>query len=244
MPTAPRLDIVVIGGGIAGASIGHWLAPHARVVVLEREDAARLPLDRPLGGAVHGELRHAAGARADDGEPGVLRAPARRLRRAADPDAARRDDGRRHGQEAQLDAHWQVLRRSRRAAACSIGARPARWCRCCARERVLGAVYEPDATDMDVHAMHQGYLRGMRRAGGQVVCDAEVDALRRVGAASGRCRPAAATTQRRCVVNAAGAWADAVARARRRGADRAGAAAPLGVHLRAARRRRQRRAGR
>ena len=30
-------DFIVIGGGIAGASLAYWLAPHGRVVVLERE---------------------------------------------------------------------------------------------------------------------------------------------------------------------------------------------------------------
>src|SRR5512146_2267629 len=30
-------DVLVVGAGIAGASIAHFLAPHARVVVLERE---------------------------------------------------------------------------------------------------------------------------------------------------------------------------------------------------------------
>src|SRR3982751_2312099 len=33
-----RADFLVIGGGIAGASVGYWRAPHGRVVVLERED--------------------------------------------------------------------------------------------------------------------------------------------------------------------------------------------------------------
>jgi D-arginine dehydrogenase len=32
-------DFIVIGGGIAGASVAYWLAPHAQVVVLEREPA-------------------------------------------------------------------------------------------------------------------------------------------------------------------------------------------------------------
>src|SRR5665811_2058050 len=30
-------DFLIIGGGIAGASVGYWLAPHGRVIVLERE---------------------------------------------------------------------------------------------------------------------------------------------------------------------------------------------------------------
>src|SRR5947209_18752619 len=33
----PTADFVVIGAGIAGASIAHWLAPRGRVVLLERE---------------------------------------------------------------------------------------------------------------------------------------------------------------------------------------------------------------
>jgi glycine/D-amino acid oxidase-like deaminating enzyme len=48
-------------------------------------------------------------------------------------------------------------------------------------EMVIGAVYEPGAADMDVHAIHQGYLRGMRQAGGKLVCDAEVRAITRHG---------------------------------------------------------------
>ena len=30
-------DVIIIGAGIAGASAAHWLAPHARVLLLERE---------------------------------------------------------------------------------------------------------------------------------------------------------------------------------------------------------------
>ncbi len=30
-------DYLIIGGGIAGASLAYWLAPAARVIVLERE---------------------------------------------------------------------------------------------------------------------------------------------------------------------------------------------------------------
>src|ERR1700738_2612303 len=37
MSPGSNADFIVIGAGIAGASVGSWLAPHARVVVLERE---------------------------------------------------------------------------------------------------------------------------------------------------------------------------------------------------------------
>ena len=35
--TPTQADFIVIGAGMAGASVAYWLAPHGRVVVLERE---------------------------------------------------------------------------------------------------------------------------------------------------------------------------------------------------------------
>lgn len=74
-------------------------------------------------------------------------------------------------------------------------------------EQVVGAVYEPDAADMDVHAIHQGYLRGLRQAGGQLVCHAEVDQLQRHGS-TWQVRAGGVTYEAPVVLNAAGAWAD------------------------------------
>ncbi|RYY82625.1 MAG: FAD-binding oxidoreductase, partial [Comamonadaceae bacterium] len=114
------------------------------------------------------------------------------------------------GQEADLEEWWHTLRsvtpRAQRldaAGACALVP-------VLRAERIVGAVYEPDAADMDVHAIHQGYLRGLRRAGGSVVCDAEVTALHREGDlwqvhAGGQVYEAPV------VLNAAGAWADVVA---------------------------------
>ena len=34
---ARRADFLIIGGGIAAASVGHWLAPHGHTILLERE---------------------------------------------------------------------------------------------------------------------------------------------------------------------------------------------------------------
>ena len=72
------------------------------------------------------------------------------------------------------------------------------------------AVWEPDARDMDVHAIHQGFLKGLRARGGRVVTDAEVMGLSASGDWTVETR--AGTFKAPVVVNAAGAWADVVAR--------------------------------
>ena len=77
-------------------------------------------------------------------------------------------------------------------------------------ERIVGAILEPDAVDMDVHAIHQGYLRGMRRAGGSLVCNAEVAAMDR-SAGRWRVRAGGEEYVAPVVCNAAGAWVDQVA---------------------------------
>jgi D-arginine dehydrogenase len=87
-------------------------------------------------------------------------------------------------------------------------------------EALLGGAYEPDASDIDVHALHQGYLRGMRRRGGTLVCDAEAMHIEREGA-GWRVQAGGREYRSPLLVNAAGAWCDAVAR-------RAGAA-PIGL---------------
>lgn len=79
-------------------------------------------------------------------------------------------------------------------------------------ESLAGAVHEPGAMDLDVHALHQGFLRGLRQAGGQLRCNAEVvegrfeDGLWHLSLADG------SGVQARRLINAAGAWADEVAR--------------------------------
>ena len=207
---ARRADFLIIGGGIAAASVGHWLAPHGHTILLERESqpgyhstgrSAALFMES-YGTPQVRALTLASRAFFDAPPPGFADHPLLTPRGAlmvAEP-----------GQEAELAEWWEVLRsvtpRARQLDADSA----------CAlvpvlrRERIAGAVFEPDAADMDVHAIHQGYLRGLKRAGGSVVCDAEVTALRREGGlwqvqAGGQLYEAPV------VLNAAGAWADVVA---------------------------------
>ena len=49
------------------------------------------------------------------------------------------------------------------------------------REKVHGAIYDPTASDIDTDALHQGYLRGIRRNKSEVHTDTEVLSLTRDG---------------------------------------------------------------
>jgi D-arginine dehydrogenase len=80
------------------------------------------------------------------------------------------------------------------------------------RDGLLGALHEPDALDIDVNALHQGFLRGARRRGAELWIEARLQQAQPGGdgwqlqLADGRAAHA------RVLVNAAGAWADEVAR--------------------------------
>ena len=89
---------------------------------------------------------------------------------------------------------------------------------------LLGAVWESDALDLDVNALHQGFVRGARRAGAELWIEAVLQtATQDAGGwtlilADGR------QAHARVIVDAAGAWADEVAQ-------RCGVA-PLGIQPR------------
>jgi len=72
------------------------------------------------------------------------------------------------------------------------------------------ACHEPDVMDMDVNALHQGFLRGFAAAGGKLVCNAGIERIERTGQ-TWRIAAGGETLQARAVVNAAGAWADEIA---------------------------------
>lgn len=75
----------------------------------------------------------------------------------------------------------------------------------------VAAAIEEDAFDIDVHALHQGYLRLLRGHGGRLVTGARAEAIDRRGGAW-RVRTAAGEFAAPILVNAAGAWGDEVAR--------------------------------
>jgi D-arginine dehydrogenase len=78
-------------------------------------------------------------------------------------------------------------------------------------DRVAGAVLDESGCDMDVAAIHQGYLRLARHAGVQLALGAGAPTLRREGQ-SWRVHSRVGDFSAPVLVNATGAWADSVAR--------------------------------
>ena len=205
-------DFAVIGAGIAGVSVAYHLAPHARIVVLERESVA----------AYHTTGRSAALHSETYGSPEIRAITVASGRFYRNPPSGFAD----HplltprgaliaGRAEQRDELQQAAADFNRLVASVRWLDPGETRRLhplLKAETVSGgAVFEPEADDMDVAAIHGGFLRSMRAAGGVLRLDAEVAALeRRDGRWVVRLRhgePLSAGA----LINASGAWADELA---------------------------------
>jgi D-arginine dehydrogenase len=203
-------DAIVIGGGIAGASTAYFLAPHAKVVVLERESyvgfhatgrsaalflesygseqvrmltrASRSFFESPPSGFTEHRLLTPRGT-VTIGDASSAEAVSRMF-----------DTIRPHAPQARLldsqalQAKVPVLLSS---------------------HAHLG-VEEPDAADVDVNELHLGFLRGMRAAGGLLRCEVAIDSIDRVRS-DWVVRTRGGAYRAPVIVNAAGAWVDEVA---------------------------------
>ncbi|HSQ71884.1 MAG TPA: FAD-dependent oxidoreductase [Rubrivivax sp.] len=209
-------DFAIVGAGIAGSTLAARLAAHGSVLLLEREEAPGL----------HSTGRSAAMFMESYGPP-----QARALTRASRAEVAPAVLSPRgvlyvawQGQEALLAAQLAALhatgtavqRIDARAALDRVPAlRPA---------GLIGAIAEPEAMDIDVHALHQLALRRARTLGATLWTRAEVESAQAGGTGWTLAVSGGRSVRARVLVNAAGAWADTVAQ-------RAGLA-PLGLQPR------------
>ncbi len=83
-------------------------------------------------------------------------------------------------------------------------------CRALRPSHASAAIWEPDAADLDVAALHQAYLASMRRLGAVVRTSAPVTELVRVGPVW-RAQVGVDQVIAERVINAAGAWGDELA---------------------------------
>ncbi len=202
-------DIAVIGGGMAGAAVAAHLVDHARVLVLERESQPGY---------------HATGRSAALFSEIYGNAPIRALTRASReffytpprnftevPLVSPRGVlfVANAEQVAELEAFASlpdVASGTRR-----VGANEARALSSSLREGyVAAALHEPDARDLDVHALHQGYLRQLRDHHGKLVNNAGVTSLV-YSNEQWTIHADAGIFHAKTIVNAAGAWVDKIA---------------------------------
>jgi len=207
----PPFDFAIVGAGIAGASLAFRLAPQASVLLLEAE----------IQPGLHSTGRSAAMFMESYGPPQV-RALTRASRHFYESPPAGFAGVPLVGPRGALYAGWQGQQAAldqlqadlqatgtvveRLDAAATLARVPV-----LRAEGLLGGVWEADALDIDVDALHQGFLRGARRAGAELWLEAVLQAATpEAGAwvlrlADGRQASA------RVIVDAAGAWADEVA---------------------------------
>ncbi len=202
---------VVVGGGIAGASAAYMLAAAMPVVVVERE--ARY--DQHTTG-------RSAAVFTEAYERGVVQALAvasRPFLESPPPDVADRSVLSPQpfvliGTKAQVPRVAAALAAARVLVPTARALGPEELRELCPVLRpgyVAAAAVEPQAASIDVHALHEGYLRGARRRGAETRTGCGVVALeRRNGAWKVTCDDGS-RLEARVVVNAAGAWAEHVA---------------------------------
>ena len=202
-------DFIVIGAGIAGASVAAMLAEEATVVLLEREDYP----------GFHSTGRSAALFSEIYGNEAV-----RALSRASraffiDPPAGFSTTAlvKQRGSlflasETQLDkleafaALPDIAPMTRRLSVAEM----IELCPVLRPDFIAGGLLEPASTDIEVHELHQGYLRLFKQRGGRLITEAGVDSLEMIDG-GWTVRAGSQTLQAPVVINAAGAWADAVA---------------------------------
>ena len=204
-------DFLVVGSGIAGASVAASLAAKASVALVERETAH----------GYHTTGRSAALYAASYGNE-AIRAITRASRAffdnppegfAAHPILSPR--GCLYIARQDQLASLQALCDGSLASGVPverIGEAEARgFCPVLRPGYVVQAGYEPTAMDIDVDALHQGYLRQVRTLGGDIRREAELVGLERVGGAWAARLANGETLTAKVVIDAAGAWADRVA---------------------------------
>ena len=73
-----------------------------------------------------------------------------------------------------------------------------------------GAVYDPHSADIDVNALHEGFLRGIKNREGMVITGVGIETIKKVRA-EWIVSNGTETWRARSLINAAGAWADRIA---------------------------------
>ena len=196
-------DIIIVGGGIAGASLGAAVAGKRRTMIIEAESQC----------GYHSTGRSAAFYLESYGGPEVAKLNAASRSFLAEPPVDFSERGFLH-ERGDLHITRDELPVLPEGIESRVVERPelenmvpgirSEWRR---------ALFEPGCADIEVAALHAAYLRQFRRDGGEIRTNARLRSARRESSGWIVQLEDGLTISAQVIVNAAGAWADAVAAA-------------------------------
>ena len=205
-----RADVIVIGAGIAGASLAYELSKEASVLLLERESQpgyhstgrSAAVFTEIYGNAVIRGLSVATGRflskpPAEFGDHALLHARPLLMIARQDQVAEIHDL---YEKAVKLVPTIRILSRQEALEKAPM----------LRTDYVALGLWEPQSSDLDVHSIHSGFLRGARARGAKLVQNADVVSLQR-DTGGWLVETSAGTFDAATVVNATGAWADEVA---------------------------------
>ena len=206
-----KFDVIIVGGGIAGASLGAEIAASRRTLLIEAEDQC----------GYHSTGRSAAFYLESYGGPEVAKLTLASRPFLAEPprdfseNSFLRVRGDLHITRDELpdvppEVETRIVERDELERMVP-GIKP-EWRR---------ALFEPGCADIEAAALHAAYLRRFRRNGGELATRARLAGAQRAGGHWNVTLDDGSSVEAPVLVNAAGAWADAVAEA--------AGVAPLGI---------------
>lgn len=206
----PDIDVLIVGAGMAGASLAAELAPHRLVLIVEAEDVPGFhatgrsaafwhesyggPLIQPLSRAGYDVLAAPVASFSD--RPFLSPRSAITIARASERDEI-------EAFAADFGAADMVMTRLGRPAL--ERAMPG------LRDEWTDAILEPACSDIDVAGLHAAYLGAARHAGAELRTKTTLEHARRGSNGFWHVRTNTGDITAAVIVDAAGAWADCVA---------------------------------
>jgi D-arginine dehydrogenase len=196
-------DVIIVGGGIAGASLGAEIVASRRTLIIEAESLCGY---HSTGRSAAFYLESYGGA-----QVAKLSTASRNFLASPPPDFARQSFLHTRGDlhltrddlpELPPSVETRIVEREELERL--IPGIRREWRR---------ALFEPGCADIDVASLHSAYLRKFRRGGGQVRTDSRLQRAKRQRDAWEISLADGSSLTASILVNAAGAWADTVASA-------------------------------